>query len=530
MQCAKMLDSQAALMTWDEEEGVKNLNGDEIKMISDQSIEKYIDMPPVEGMLNTGEVYYGNGIRIKTCMDVDKFVEKWNNKKYDTGKNSPFKNWKAVRRAEMQKYAVAYPVGYLAGTTERGFYDTVCESLTKEFNDRIELSFQTVYQPGVSTRVWKLARDTAEKQYLNDKSRNFKMIKFAMAPSALTVYVGGKKFAQEIRKKFIYKYGQVENEKWPTMADGSKMRFIPIVKGYVDDNEAREKLYRHLKHQATSKAGEVKLNFPYQDVNTRKSYFGEKTLEQVIHEMTTKKDTEVPIFKHITTKWMQKDTGIQQYEIAVANSLVDEATTVLRGLKNYLIKTYGNDARNHFAGAKNDKKIAIPRKRNFTLFNTDWDDNIGKFIKQTDNTDKLSKVLIEGMEMILDPQNMNYQNKNDKEGALVFNEAPKHKEEETKTKDTKEPKEVEKKITNINRKLEKKDIIVIDDEDEQRQVQENAQSEAINQGGKYLEQKEWYDIALGGEYERCIVATDDETRKTLINTLRKYKIHRCRND
>ena len=307
------------------------------------------------------------------------------------------------------------------------------------------------------------------------------------------------------------------------MADGSKMRFIPIVKGYVDDNEAREKLYRHLKHQATSKAGEVKLNFPYQDVNTRKSYFGEKTLEQVIHEMTTKKDTEVPIFKHITTKWMQKDTGIQQYEIAVANSLVDEATAVLRGLKNYLIKTYGNDARNHFAGAKNDKKIAIPRKRNFTLFNTDWDDDIGKFIKQTDNTDKLSKVLIEGMEMILDPQNMNYQNKNDKEGALVFNEAPKHKEEETKTKDTKEPKEVEKKITNINRKLEKKDIIVIDDEDEQRQVQENAQSEAINQGGKYLEQKEWYDIALGGEYERCIVATDDEKRKTR-NTLRKYKI------
>ena len=192
MQCAKMLDSQAALMTWDEEEGVKNLNGDEIKMISDQSIEKYIDMPPVEGMLNTGEVYYGNGIRIKTCMDVDKFVEKWNNKKYDTGKNSPFKNWKAVRRAEMQKYATAYPVGYMAGTTERGFYDTICESLTKDFEDKIELSFQTVYQPGVSTRVWKLARDTAEKQYLNNKSRNFKMIKFAMAPSALTVYVGGK--------------------------------------------------------------------------------------------------------------------------------------------------------------------------------------------------------------------------------------------------------------------------------------------------------------------------------------------------
>ena len=119
-------------------------------------------MSPVEGNIVSGEVYYGNGIRLKTHMNVDTFVEQWNNKKYDKMENTPFKDWKAVRRAEMQGYSTAYPIGYLAGSTERGFYDTIVKSLLNEFDNKIELSFQSVYQPGISTRVWKLARTTAK--------------------------------------------------------------------------------------------------------------------------------------------------------------------------------------------------------------------------------------------------------------------------------------------------------------------------------------------------------------------------------
>ena len=211
-----------------------------------------------------------------------------------------------------------------------------------------------------------------------------------MAPSALTIFVGDPTLVKATRKQFITKYGQV-NEKWPTMADHSKMRFIPIIKGYINDDEAREQLYEQLKHQATSKASAVKLNFPFQDITNKKTYFGEKSLEQIIHGMTTKEDKDIPLFKHITTKWSQNDTK-QQYEIVVASSLVDEATRELRGLKNYLIKEYGNEARKHFAGVKNiATKTVIVRKRNYTLFNTDWDEDISNFIKQTNNKDKLSK-------------------------------------------------------------------------------------------------------------------------------------------
>ena len=451
-------------------------------------------------------------------MKVNEFVEKWNNRKYDPIKNSPFKNWKPIRRAEMQQCPVAYPIGYLAGTTERGYYDTVVKSLMEEFEDKIELSFQSIYQPGVSTRVWKLAHETADIQYLNNDSRNHKMIKFSMAPSALTIYVGDEKLTKRIRTKFIDKYGRMEDEQWPEMADHSRMRFIPIVKGYINDGEAREKLYRHLKHQAVSKAGEVKLNFPYHNINTKQRYLCDKSLEQIIHGMTTKSDKEIPVFKHITTKWVQKEGETQQYEVAVASSLVNEATSILRGLKNHLIKEYGNNVRNHFAGAKMENTTnVVPRKRNFTLFNTDWDDDISNFIKQSDNTDKLSKVLIEGMEMITNPQGVN-----DNKGAIIFNEPVK---EDSEGKHDSKKKENEKNDNGDKTSKEKtteKEVIVIDDELGTQQESITNTDEA-NKGDEYLNTKEWDDIAFGSEYEKCILATSDEKRKTL-NTLERYNI------
>ena len=41
-------------------------------------------------------------------------------------------------------------------------------------------------------------------------------------------------------------------------------------------------------------------------------------------------------------------------------------------------------------------------KRNSSKYNDDLDDDVGKFIKNSNNHDQLSKVLIEGMEIVID--------------------------------------------------------------------------------------------------------------------------------
>ena len=61
---------------------------------------------------------------------------------------------------------------------------------------------------------------------------------------------------------------------------------------------------------------------------------------------------------------------------------MDVATTVLKGFKNYLIKKYGHEARKHFTDAKYEKRWAnTPKKRNYTVYNNDWDEEVGDFIK-----------------------------------------------------------------------------------------------------------------------------------------------------
>ena len=250
-------------MTWSEESMLDTINGDEIKLLSDERVKEYANFPKIDGDYNAGEIYYGNGIKLKTDMEITEFIDRWNFKKYEKTKNTPFKEWKSVRPAEAQRFTKAYPIGYMAGTTERGSYETVKAQLAKEFNHKIEASMQTVYQAGVSQKVWSLANKTALAQFRNKQSKEFKMIKFAMAPTALVLYTGDENQVTKLRKQCIDKFGLVTNRKWPIMEDQSSMRFVPIIKGYINDEEKKEKLFEQLKHQSTSKAGEVKMQFKY---------------------------------------------------------------------------------------------------------------------------------------------------------------------------------------------------------------------------------------------------------------------------
>lgn len=63
--------------------------------------------------------------------------------------------------------------------------------------------------------------------------------------------------------------------------------------------------------------------------------------------MSSKEDTNMLISNHVTTKWTQ-DTKSKEYEVAVASALVDEASILLKGIRNYLIKIYDNSVREHF--------------------------------------------------------------------------------------------------------------------------------------------------------------------------------------
>ena len=277
MKCAKIIDKDAALMPWENNSKLKTLNGLETRLVPDKEIKRYIDTPTAQGNnLTAGRVYYNNGIRIKTTMDVYNFVEDWNNKRYDKSDLSPFKEeWKPIKRVAMQRSATAHPIGYFISTTERGDYDTICNDLEKKY-DKVELSYQTVYQPGISSKVWEIATNRATEVFSNTTSKAHRQIKFSLAPSALTVFVSNEEEINRMTTEFINQFGELNEGSWPRMMDGSRMRFIPIIPGFIDEEKIKTQLQDHLTMQALSKSGEIKFDLNLINIHEKQQYLKTK--------------------------------------------------------------------------------------------------------------------------------------------------------------------------------------------------------------------------------------------------------------
>ena len=113
------------------------------------------------------------------------------------------------------------------------------------------------------------------------------------------------------------------------MADGSRMQFVPIMMGKVQNRDVYKHLYDHLALQSVLKAGKVKLDLDMWDLHTPKECLHGSTMEEVIHGITSNTRIGIPIVKHICKKW-SSDPSKTNYQIAVAPSMLTEAREMLK--------------------------------------------------------------------------------------------------------------------------------------------------------------------------------------------------------
>ena len=354
MQCSKIIDKESSLMPWSDVSTLGALNGNELRLHMGEKINEYIHIPELKDNLIEGKVYYQNGIRIKTQMTVYEFTERWSNMRYNKDENRPKIEWTPIKPAEMQSSDQAYPIGYFTGTTERGDYRTLNKTISEITDTNTEVSFQFVNQSGITPKIWQFARERAEMASDDPRSKLHKRTKFKYAPSALTVYVSDKAAIKEARRVLIKKYGKLEHGLWPVMPDGSRMRFVPIIFGNINENsinKKKQKVYKHLYDQmvlqSSSKAGEVLLDLEMWDLYNRPDYLKGSTLEEVIHGLTSTTKAGIPIFKHITRKWT-RNPDEENYEVAVAPSMLREAQETLRTIRPALKRKFGLQMNNHF--------------------------------------------------------------------------------------------------------------------------------------------------------------------------------------
>ena len=435
MQGAQQIDSKVALMPWANSSTHGNLNGNELRLHTGEKINEYIDIPDLKENLIEGKTYYQNGIRLKTEMTVYEFTERWSNMRYDRTEKKTNNEWFPIKPAEMQRADKAFPIGYFTGTTERGDYRTINKCISEITKTDTEVSFQFINQNGMTPKIWQFARHQAEKANDDPRSKLHKRTKFKYAPAALTVYVSDKTSIKEARRTLIEKYGKLVNGSWPVMPDGSRMRFVPIIFGIVNESSINKKkqqvfnhLYDQLALQSSSKAGEVYLDLEMWDLYSRHEYMNKSTLEEVLHGLTSTTKPGIPIFKHITRKWSRIPND-ENYEVAVAPSMLKEAQETLRTIIPALKRKFGLCMNNHFNPPRGRRYIYQNNRRD------EYDPELEDFLLSSTINDQYSKVLIEGMDCLMDNNN-NQKEKitSGQEHAMLINLGHQEELENTKPK------------------------------------------------------------------------------------------------
>ena len=150
------------------------MNSKELLLLGHKKLLEYINIPGNPKKLAIGRTYYQVGIRVKTNLTLNQFTSKWNNTKYEVQKDHTARNWVSIKAAEVQNSDKAFAVRYLAGTTERGDYDTIQQHLQEICNHPVEISYQTLNQTTLTKNLWREARNCALQINNNTRVENIK--------------------------------------------------------------------------------------------------------------------------------------------------------------------------------------------------------------------------------------------------------------------------------------------------------------------------------------------------------------------
>ena len=346
----KTIDSNSKCHPWLIKSTLAPLHGKEILLLSADSIVEYIAIPKKVESLANGKRYYNFGIRLETNLAVESFAEQWNNQKYYQQEHQPWMKWAALKPSEMQSASSAYAIGYFLGSTERGEYTTLKANIAALTNVNTELSFQTVYQHEISQKYWGIAKEKANNSDSNPNGKLHKKVLYLNSPSALIAYVDKRENIKTARRKLFDLFGTLtEQGDWPVVSDGSRMRFVPIMKNDLKTTEAMNRLDQAMKKHTELRARESFIDLGIQDILEPKEYLNNSSLEVILHglQFPTSSSKQIPVIKHITRKW-QKDATIIRYQAAVQEKLQNNAQEIIMRLEETLTQQYGESVRTHF--------------------------------------------------------------------------------------------------------------------------------------------------------------------------------------
>ena len=330
----KKVDKKAKIAEWDQD---SILVCEKMASINPHSGKKYLNVPHYIKQFGSKKTFK-LGLRINTDMILEEFIRAWGTIRQDPG-------WCHIVPAEMQRSSKAIAIGFLQGSSNGQDTVTLNRTMSQLIGVEAEVSWQNINDMPIRKKLWEQANSKAD-EIAGNHQGTYNNEKAKWSPSALQVYVNDEDNKKTAQKLLLSQYGKVVDGRWPEFPDGSRMKFVPFISS-KSSRKSINKVETRLAWHVHSKATEAAFDLEVVDIYEQKKYLKNKSLEQALRSIISKKIPNVPVLKNIVRRWTPIPSEVK-YKATVYALLDKEAADLFQSLKSDLHELYGEEVLKHF--------------------------------------------------------------------------------------------------------------------------------------------------------------------------------------
>ena len=276
-----------------------------------------------------------------------------------------------------------FPIGAFINSSEKQVVKQLEEGLTELLGASIAIAYRDIpAEYRTIENFWTKAKDRAGRGNIRGS--------YSYAPQALIVYTNTRSGSGRIHliKEMMKRYGKMTTEgQYPTLPDGSRMRFIPPES--MAPTSQRHKVRDSIKRQIDLRSVTTVIDMEYAFDIEKKVESGPhkgKSLGSLVLALSSadNKYGGVPFFKHFVHKWAM-DYRYRGLSVAVFTNMAPIATEIMGSLQGVMEKAYGKEVGEEIRTFRGGATLTSEGDLNSDMFqiqldDDDWFEKTGSFV------------------------------------------------------------------------------------------------------------------------------------------------------
>lgn len=297
-----------AINAWDERSKLNTLQKPEDVPSDYDTLIKYIRQPD-KGGIRQGDTNHNWGVNITCGVCMKHFIGYWNEMRPYKKKERLTSIFQPIREAPLQA-TEWHDAGWFVGATAKQYTEENLAHIQQHLPDvTIGLNWQGI-QFNRAHEHWR----HAEKTFKNNKDMAEKA---KLSPTSFQVLVHKESDVGPVMKYLYQHYGKLgEKGTWPSMPDGSKMRYTPNFR-YLKDQKGRNAINKRMALHIQMKWSNQTIESSIKNPGMKLDCLEGKSIGQAILEYEQEIDGQSePYFRHFSKVW-NRDPTIEKWEICV---------------------------------------------------------------------------------------------------------------------------------------------------------------------------------------------------------------------